>query len=471
VNNVFKGLKLTELMEGSQQNVDGAGQLRLFKKRRKDMSAPERVSALQGKLYQKAKQERGFKFYVLYDKVFLAYVLECAWRSVKSNGGAPGIDGVTIEDVERRGVGEFLLGLGEDLRKQTYRAQGVRRVMIAKANGGERPLGIPTVRDRVAQAACKLILEPIFEADFEDGSYGYRPNRGAKDAMAAIKGHLQAGRTEVLEADLSRYFDTIPHAKLMKALQTRVTDPRVLRLVEQWLKAPVHADGKYTGGRGSKAGTPQGGVISPLLANIYLHLLDRIVANPQSVFGRMGIKIVRYADDFVLMGRRILDEPREKLKSLLGRMGLSLNERKTKLVDATRESFGFLGFTVRYALDLHGRNTRYWDIHPSDKSGQRIRDKVSHYLHTHGHSKAVEVAQGLNKIIKGWMNYFDIKGVSYPKMGFRRLRDHLYERLNRYYNRKSQRKCRLYGQRAFDALVTKYGLIDPSKPRPSHARP
>lgn len=208
-----------------------------------------------------------------------------------------------------------------------------------------------------------------------------------------------------------------------------------------------------------------------MLANLYLHLLDRIVANPQGLFGRLGIKMVRYADDFVVMGKRLPPEAMEKLKDLLRRMGLTLNEEKTKLRQADRESFDFLGFTIRFARDLLGRNTRYWDIHPSDKSGKRIREKVNDYLGKHGHSNAKDVAAGLNGIIRGWMNYFDIRGVSYPKMGFRRLRDHLYHRINRYYNRKSQRKSRLHGQGAFEALVNKHGLIDPSKPRPSQALP
>ena len=456
-------------MDRSQENVDGGDQVRPFVKRR-NMSPLERVSVLRGKLYQKAKQERDYKFYVLYDKIFLSYVLEIAWKTVKSNDGAPGIDGVSISDIEGQGVGQFLHGLGEELRKQTYRPKAVRRVMIPKANGGERPLGIPTVRDRVAQTACKLILEPIFEADFEDCSYGYRPGRSSKDAMAAIKGHLEEGRTDVLEADLSQYFDTIPHDKLMIALQGRISDPRVLRLIERWLKAPVFDDGRFTGGKGSRSGTPQGGVISPLLANIYLHLLDRMVCDPQKEFSQFGIGIVRYADDFVLMGRHIFPQAIVKLKGLLARMGLCLNEAKTKLTQATKEGFSFLGFTVRHARDLLGRGTRYWDIHPSSKSGQRVRGKIDAYLRKHGHFKRNDVAKGLNKIIRGWMNYFEIKGVSYPKMAYRRLRHYLRTRLNRYYNRKSQRKSRLYRHKAFELLVAQYGLIDPTKPRPSMAR-
>ncbi len=196
------------------QSVDAKGQIELFKRRRKEIPDAERLSALQEKLYQKAKQERGYKFYVLYDKMFIPYILREAWKQVKANGGAAGVDGVTIEEVEKQGVDNYLKDLGEELRKQTYQPQAVKRVMIPKANGGERPLGIPTVKDRIAQTVCKMILEPIFEADFEESSYGFRPNRSSKDAIRAIKEHLKEGRTEVLDADLSKYFDTIPHDKL-----------------------------------------------------------------------------------------------------------------------------------------------------------------------------------------------------------------------------------------------------------------
>jgi RNA-directed DNA polymerase len=446
-----------------QKNVEASVQGELFKRRRSEIPDAERVLTLQEKLYQKAKQERGYKFYVLYDKMFIPYMLREAWKSVRANGGAPGVDRLTIAEIETRGVESYLNELGEELRKQLYEPQAVKRVMIPKANGGERPLGIPTVRDRIAQTVCKMILEPIFEADFEDSSYGFRPKRSSKDAITAIRENLKDGRTEVYDADLSKYFDTIPHDKLQIALKERITDPRILKLINKWLKVPVCEDGKYTSGKGNGTGTPQGGVISPLLANIYFHLLDRIVNNQGGLFWKHGVRIVRYADDFVLMGRSLPVEITDRLKSLLDRMGLLINESKTRQIDAKKESFNFLGFTIRYDLDINGRNTRYWNIMPGKKSEQKIRDKVREYLKTHGHYKAQDVATGLNPIIRGWLNYFEIKGVSYPAMSKRNLRFYMYNSLNRYYHRKSQRKCRLYGHNAFEVLTTRFGLIDPIK--------
>jgi group II intron reverse transcriptase/maturase len=447
----------------NQQRVGAEVQGELFKRRRTEIPDAERVATLQEKLYQKAKQEREYKFYVLYDKMFIPYMLREAWKTVKANGGSPGIDRITIQDVEQIGVDPYLKELGEELRKQTYQPQAVKRVMILKASGGERPLGIPTVRDRIAQTVCKMILEPIFEADFEDSSYGFRPNRSSKDAITAIKENLIQGNTEVYDADLSKYFDTIPHDKLQIVLKQRITDPRILKLINKWLKVSVYEDGQYKSGKGKRVGTPQGGVLSPLLANIYFHLIDRIVNDPRKLFRKFGIQIVRYADDFVLMGKTLPAELTEKLKDLLQRMGLTINEAKTRQIDARQESFNFLGFTIRYDLDIKGRNTKYWNIMPSTKSEQKVRDKVKEFLKTHGHYKAQDVAIGLNTIMRGWLNYFEIKGVSYSAMSKRRLRLYLSNSLYRYYNRKSQRKCRLYGQKAFEVLVTKYGLIDPTK--------
>jgi group II intron reverse transcriptase/maturase len=446
-----------------QENVGAEVQGELFKRRRGEIPDAERVSILQEKLYQKAKQERGYVFYVLYDKMFIPYMLREAWKNVKSNDGAPGVDGMTIGKVEEYGVDGYLKELGEELRKQTYKPQAVKRVMIPKANGGQRPLGIPTVRDRIAQTVCKMILEPIFEADFEDSSYGFRPERSSKDAMTTIKEHLKAGKTEVYDADLSKYFDTIPHDKLQIALKQRIADPRILKLINKWLKVSVFEDGQYRSGKDNQTGTPQGGVISPLLANIYLHLVDRIVNNAQSLFSKHGVKMVRYADDFVLMGRMLPDEVIEKLKNLLHRMGLSLNEGKTRKLDARTENFSFLGFTIRYDKDIKGSDYRYWNIVPSKKSEQKIRDKVKEYLGKHGHCRAHAVADGLNAIMRGWLNYFSITGVSYPAMSKRRLRVYLSNSLYRYYNRKSLRKSRLFGHKAFEILTAKFGLIDPSK--------
>lgn len=450
-------------MDNNHKKVGADGQYELFGRRRSEIPDAERVATLQGKLYQKAKQEKSYKFYVLYDKMFIPYMLREAWKQVKSNDGGAGIDGMTIKDVQEYGVDKYLSELGEELRRKTYKPQAVKRKMIDKAGGGQRPLGIPTVKDRIAQTVCKMILEPIFEADFEESSYGYRPKRSSKEAMASIKTHLQTGRTEVLDADMSKFFDTIPHNKLMITVKQRITDPRMLKLIKSWLKVPIFDKGQFKGGKNNTLGTPQGGVISPLLANIYLHLLDKTVNDPRGLFHKHGVKIVRYADDFVLMARSIPEAVTDKLGSLLSRMGLILNETKTKRVEATNTSFDFLGFTVRHSRDLHGRDKKYWEIFPSKKSEQKIRDKISVHLKSHGHSSAKDLSCELNKIIRGWLNYFTITGVSYPKNSCRKLRYHLYDRLYRYYNRKSQRKSRLYRHNAFEILTSQYGLIDPTK--------
>lgn len=447
-----------------QEKVNAEGtQGELFKRRRNEIPEAERVEALQGKLYQKAKQERGYKFYVLYDKLFIPYMLRAAWKQVKANNGAPGIDGMSVADVERIGVADYLRTLGEELRTQTYRPSAVKRVMIPKASGGERPLGIPTVKDRIAQTVCKLVLEPIFEADFEESSYGFRPERSSKGAIGAIKQHLQSGKTEVYDADLSKYFDTIPHDKLLKTLKERISDPRILKLVSKWLKAPVYEDGQFKGGKKNNVGTPQGGVISPLLANIYLHLLDRIVNKRESIFGRLGISIVRYADDFVLMGKSISAAVVARLKSILGKMGLTLNETKTKHIQSKQKPFSFLGHTIRYDKDLLGRNGKYWNIFPSKKAEQRLRDNIGEYLQKHGHAPVKEMVKEINAKVRGWLNYFIIEGISYVAKSKRQLSYYLHQRLNRYFNRKSQRKSRLYRQKAFELLVEKSGLINPVK--------
>lgn len=446
----------------SQQSVEAEKQGMLFKISKRKLPPAERVGMLQEKLYCKAKQERSYKFYVLYDKMSVPYMLQEGYNRVKENGGSPGIDGQNFTDIEHYGREKFLHELGEDLRQRTYKPQAVKRVWRDKANGGKRPLGIPTIRDRVAQQVCKLIVEPIFEADFEECSYGFRPKRSSKNALTAIKEHLQEGKTEILDADLSSYFDTIPHDKLRKVLELRIADPRILHLIELWLKSPICEDGQFKSGK-KGVGTPQGGVISPLLANIYMHLVDKMVNHTQGIFSKADIKIVRYADDFVLLGKEITQEAMEKLRRVLTRMGLALNEQKTRQVNAKDTSFNFLGFTIRYDKDIHGRKTRYWNIVPSAKSENKIREKLKEFLRHSGHFNPKQVAAGLNTILRGWLNYFDIPKISYPTMSKRAIRHYLVESLYRYYNRKSQRRSRLYGTQAFEQLVNKYGLIDPTK--------
>ncbi|MBA7582433.1 hypothetical protein ES708_24361 [subsurface metagenome] len=281
-------MKTKSIQEQVQQEIQ-----KLSLKKRKEMNSKERVRLLQLKLYQKAKQEKKYKFYILYDKIFLEHILEEAYIRAKANDGSPGIDKQTFADIEKYGTDKFLYELKEELRKRTYKPQAVKRVWIDKENGGKRPLGIPTIKDRVAQSACKLVIEPIFEANFNDSSYGFRPKRSAKGAITEIRQSLIKENHMVYDADLSKYFDTIPHDKLEIALKERITDPRVLHLIKLWLKVPiVEADGEYTGGKSNKKGTPQG-VISPLLANVYMNLLDRIVNNPRGYYSKNGIKMIR----------------------------------------------------------------------------------------------------------------------------------------------------------------------------------
>ena len=434
----------------------------LSKKKRKDMTSRERVRLLQLKLYLKAKQESGYKFYILYDKLFQKFILEEAYKRTRANGGSAGIDKQTFADVEGYGREKFLAELGEELRKRTYKPQAVKRVWIEKENGGKRPLGIPTIRDRVAQQACKMVIEPIFEADFDDSSYGFRPKRSAKGAIEAIRENLKTGKQMVYDADLSKYFDTIPHEKIEIALRERIADPRLLQLIKQWLKvAIVEDDGKYTGGKSNRKGTPQGGVISPILANIYMNMLDRIINNPKGYYCKGGMVMIRYADDFILMSRHIRQDAINKVHGYLDRMGLTINTEKSKLINAREESFDFLGFTIRNDRSILYKGGRFWNIHPKSKSRKKIRQKINLKLKTIGHYSAEKVVKELNPIIRGWMNYYRIEGVSYTHVAFKELEDYLRNRLFRYYNRKSQRKSRLYGQQAFAKLVKEYGLIKP----------
>jgi len=436
----------------------------LEQKKRKDQSTQDRCRLLQLKLYQKAKQESKFKFYILYDKISLSYIMEEAYRRCKSRKGSktPGVDGLTFKQVEDTGREAFLEAIREELQEHRYKPQPVKRVMIEKENGGHRPLGIPTIKDRIVQQACKMVIEPIFEADFNESSYGFRPKRSAKEAMAEIKGNLSKGKHVVYDADLSKYFDTIPHDKLVKALEERIADPRIIALVKLWLKSPVvESDGRYSGGKGQSKGTPQGGVISPLLANIYMNLLDRIVNKMNGYFANLGIRMIRYADDFILMSHEIKQEVITKLHGYLNRMELTINEEKSKLVNAGEEPFDFLGFTVRYDRSILFKGSRFWNIFPKQKAQKGIRKAIDVKLKLIGHYPAKQVASELNPIIRGWMNYYKIEGVSYTQAAFRKLNDYLRIRLNRYYNRKSQRKSRLHGQEAYDLLTKKFGLIVP----------
>lgn len=437
---------------------------KLSQKKRNQMTSSERVRLLQLKLYQKAKQEKEYKFYVLYDKIFQDYILEEAYKRVKANNSSPGIDKQSFADIKAYGIGKFLKELKEELRKRTYKPQPVKRKMIEKENGGLRPLGIPTIRDRVAQTACKMVIEPIFEADFDDSSYGFRPNRSAQGAITEIRDNLQKGSHMVYDADLSKYFDTIPHDKLEIALRERISDPRIIHVIKLWLKVPtVEEDGSYTGGKKNSMGTPQGGVISPLLANIYMNLLDRIVNKPGGYYHDRGVVMIRYADDFILMARHLNQETLLRVHRLLDRMGLIINQEKSKVVKATEIPFDFLGFTIRYDQSIFDKRKKFWNIMPRAKSQKKIRQKINGKLKRIGHYPASDVVTELNPIIRGWMNYYKIDKVSYTQVAFRKLDDYLRIRIDRFFKRKSQRKSNLHGQQAYNLLTSKYGLIKPFK--------
>lgn len=422
------------------------------------MTDDERVRDLQRKLYRKAKEEDEYRFYVLYDKVCLPYVLREAYRRVKANHGAPGVDGVTFNDLEAEDEGEFIETIRKELVEKSYRPSPVKRVMIPKANGKMRPLGIPTIKDRVTQMACKMIIEPIFEADFQEGSYGFRPRRSAKDAVREIKGHLNAGREQVYDADLSNYFDTIPHRKLLMLIEQRVSDSAIVHLIKQWLKAPVEEDGRISGGKKNRRGTPQGGVISPLLANIYLNLVDKLIERMKEI--PEDVRIVRYADDFVLMGREISDRVLAKLHEVLDRMELQLNTEKTKIVNAAEESFDFLGFTFHKRWSRTQRGMKYYHVQASMKAMKKIRANIKEYLKGNLHRGSRVVIKNLNWKVRGWLNYFAMPGTTQAWKAADMLRGYLKESLYRYHRRKSQRYNERFCRNAYYIWMDK-GLVDP----------
>ena len=291
------------------------------------LKTPEKIGNLRKKLYLKAKQEPNFRFYQLWDKVWRSDILEHAYRLAKSNGGKPGVDGVTFEQIESGDWTEWLRSLQQDLRSKSYRPQPVRRVMIPKPGGGQRPLGIPTIRDRVAQTALKLVIEPIFEADLDPEAYGYRPKRSALDAVRRVHQLLCEGYTDVVDADLSKYFDTIPHAELLQCVARRISDRQVLNVIKRWLKTPVEErdeNGKrrMTGGKRSRCGTPQGGVISPLLANLYMNRFLKYWRRTGKGSEFRAV-IVNYADDFVILSRGCAAEALQFTARTMERIGLT----------------------------------------------------------------------------------------------------------------------------------------------------
>lgn len=422
------------------------------------LTPPEKVGKLQTALHTKAKQSPDYRFYALYDKVYRADVLDYAYRLCRANGGAPGVDGQTFASIDAYGEERWLSELAEELRKKEYQPQAVRRVYIPKPDGKQRPLGIPTIRDRVVQTATLVVLEPVFEADLQDEQHAYRPGRSAQNAVRRIESLLRRGHTEVVDADLSGYFDSIPHAELMKSVARRVSDRHLLHLIKMWLVAPVEETDqrghtrRTTRNKDEGRGTPQGAPISPLLSNLYMR---RFVLGWKALGHekRLSARIVNYADDFVILCRRgRADDAMTAMRDMMKRLKLTVNEQKTRLARLPEETFDFLGFTFGR---LHDRRTgrAYYGGRPSLKSIKRLRRRIHEetmrrWLWTSGENRAFVI----NRLLTGWANYFSVGTV---RRSYNSLDAYVFQRLRQWWcakhNVRNRRDARfsnkyLYGQ-------------------------
>jgi RNA-directed DNA polymerase len=414
----------------------------------------DKTRELQRALYRAAKASAARRFHALFDKMYREDILRRAWREVKANAGAAGVDGQTISDIEQRGVDQFLAALAADLREGRYRPRPVRRVFIPKADGGERPLGIPTVRDRVVQAAAKVVLEPIFEADFRDCSYGFRPKRSAHQAMGVIRSAVNTGANWVVDADITAFFDQVDSAVLLKLVARRVNDQRMLKLIRQWLAAGVMVGGEFTP---SEQGVPQGSVISPLLANVVLHELDRLWEDRCRGLGQL----VRYADDLVILCKTEgqAREGLRRVRLVLDRLDLSLHPDKTRVVFVGdgRDGFDFLGFHCHKVDSWRRRGRRFLLIWPGRRAMERVRERIQAI--TAPRARLVEPVQNLvaelNLVLRGWAAYFRAGNSG---RHFSRVDSYVSERLALFLSKKVRRSGRNWRKRYTTAFFRQLGV-------------
>src|SRR6266481_4589773 len=433
------------------------------------LTTPSKIRELQIKLYRKAKNEPGFRFYQLYDKVYREDILNHAYALARANNGDPGVDGERFQDIESRGREEWMKGLREDLRNKTYQPQPVRRAMIPKAGGGERPLGIPTIRDRVAQTAAKLVLEPIWEADLEPNAYAYRPQRSAQDAIQKVNELLHERYTDIVDADLSKYFDTIPHSELLQCVARRIVDRQMLHLIKMWLKVPVEErdeNGKrrLTGGKDKDRGTPQGGVISPALANLYMNRM--LKGWRQTKRGeQFRARLVNYADDFVILSRGKAAASLEWTRGVLERLDLTLNEKKTSLRNARQERFDFLGYT--FGPHINPRDGgQYIGYSPSNKSVGRIKQKVGELLERRNGAPWEEVCQKLNQKLRGWQQYFHCGSTSRT---YKAVDEYVYDRVRNFLRRRHKVSSQGTRQFSSERVYGSLGVLRLQGPRAARA--
>jgi RNA-directed DNA polymerase len=429
------------------------------------------VEKLRMSLHAKAKTEPGFRFYSLWDKVVREDVLSDAYRRCRHNGGAGGVDGETFSDIDAHGAERWLGNLRQELMAKQYAPSPLRRVWILKSNGGQRPLGIPTIRDRVVQMATLLVLEPIFETDLLDEQYGFREGLDAKMAVRRVYFHLRDGRREVVDGDLRDYFSAIPHSPLMKSVARRIADGTVLSVIKSWLNAPVvertaRGEVRTTGARDGHRGTPQGGVISPLLANLYFRRFA-LAFRTSRVANATGARLVNYADDFVLCSRPGTGEAvAAKMRELMTRLGLEVNEKKTRLVRVPGETFDFLGYTFGHFYGREGRP--YLGTAISKKAISSVLGKIHDETSTQWNQDLPQKrVEEINRILRGWCGYFDQGPIYEP---YRRLRKYTERRLRRWLMKKHKRRGTGYRQYPDDFLYEKLGLFNPHVHRLSRTR-